>query len=116
MIDVIVNRRILVESMNEEDSTISLHDDSEESLVQFWSDPAKAGVFHLDVRELLEARGEPYSNIMGSVTRLKNGETLVLHVPFEPKPLIFQLQRMNCTCELKREGVDYFTLSITKKN
>lgn len=80
----------------------------------FWNDENAKGVYHLDVRQLLEMGGEPYSIIMSSLQKLMPGECLVLHAPFEPKPLMFQLERMNYSYELKKEGLDHCTLTIKK--
>jgi len=44
-------------------------------------------VVTLDVRADIRAGRQPCSNIMGAVTGLKEGESLRLLAPFEPKPL-----------------------------
>lgn len=43
--------------------------------------------FHLDVRPVLEAGGEPFQAIMGAAHKVLPGERLVLEAPFEPLPL-----------------------------
>lgn len=41
----------------------------------------------LDVREDLRLKKEPFDKIMGAVKSLKEGQTFILHAPFNPVPL-----------------------------
>lgn len=69
---------------------------------------------HLDVREYLEQGGEPYSMIMSEVSQLAKAESLFIHAPFEPKPLINQLKRMGFETSLNRVEPDHFVLKVQK--
>lgn len=44
-------------------------------------------VIRVDVREHIEAGRDPFSVIMGAVSRLNAGDQLLLIAPFEPTPL-----------------------------
>ena len=46
-----------------------------------------AGERHLDVHADIQHGAEPFERILAAVDALGPGETLVLHVPFEPTPL-----------------------------
>ena len=102
--------------MNEIDSKIDMKTDKTsdkeaDPLVDFWKDPKENG-FHLDVRALIEAGGEPYSIIMNHVREAAPESWLKIHAPFEPKPLLMQLQRMGFKTETSREGMDHFCVRV----
>ena len=77
--------------------------------LKFWEEGA---AHHLDVRPMLEAGGEPYPHIMDLVGQLRNGEKLVVHALFEPKPLIGVLQRMEKNVSAARVGEEHWELLI----
>jgi hypothetical protein len=62
--------------------------------------------FHLDVRPVLEAGGEPFQRIMAAAKEVEPGKRLVLEVLFEPVPLYRVLARQGflAWCERVREG------------
>ncbi len=70
--------------------------------------------FHLDVRELLRAGGEPYSAIMSCVRQLEPGQTLFLHALFEPLPLIRKLERRGLALAATHVGPDHWRVSILR--
>ena len=78
-------------------------------LVHTWSEGA---TFHVDVRALLEAGGEPYVYIMDCVNQIGAGETLVVHALFEPKPLEMQMTRMGFRIRSERVDADHWALTI----
>ena len=80
-------------------------------LLETWSEP---GAFHLDVRELLEHGGEPYPYIMDCLHQLMNGEKLVVHALFEPKPLIRQVQRLGYHVAARRESSEHWVTEINR--
>lgn len=88
---------------------VELKDDH--PLLKSWNE---SNAFHLDVRELLENGGEPYSYIMDCLHQLMNGEKLVVHVLFEPKPLILQVQRLGYQVAARRESEEHWIAEINK--
>jgi TusA-related sulfurtransferase len=62
--------------------------------------------FHLDVRPVLEAGGEPFPHIMAAAKEVKPGKRLVLEVLFEPIPLyrVLAKQGFLAWCERVGEG------------
>jgi len=81
--------------------------------VRFWPDESDSNRAHLDVRELLENGGEPYSVIMECVHQLAAGETIVLHALMEPRPLMRQLSGMGYGLSVSRVGPDHWQLEIS---
>ena len=79
--------------------------------VKFWQE---ARTYHLDVRELLDSGGEPYEIIMSCVLQIDAGDLLVLHAPFEPKPLMRQVRGMGLRARSARVDVDHWTLDISR--
>lgn len=51
----------------------------------------------VDVREDLLLKKEPFDKIMGAVKRLKDGQFLILHAPFNPVPLHKVMKRRGFT-------------------
>ena len=78
-------------------------------LIKTWQE---AATLHLDVRELLESGGEPYTYIMECIQQLRPGEVLALHALFEPKPLISQVRRVGYEVAPRREGEDHWIVEI----
>ena len=81
-------------------------------LVRTWSE---GSTFHLDVRELLEQGGEPYVAIMDCVHQVAQGDELVVHALFEPRPLIAQVTRMGLACRSDRIDAEHWTLTISQE-
>jgi uncharacterized protein (DUF2249 family) len=61
----------------------------------------------LDVREDLRLKKEPFDKIMGAVKQLEEGQSFILHAPFNPVPL---------HKVLGRKGFDYNSQKIDKKH
>ena len=80
-------------------------------LLKAWNE---SNGFHLDVRDLLENGGEPYPYIMDCLHQLMNGEKLVVHALFEPKPLILQVQRLGFQVTARRESEEHWVTEINK--
>ena len=85
--------------------------DHSDPFVKFWQEDR---TYHLDVRDLLENGGEPYEAIMSCVLQIDAGDLLVLHAPFEPKPLMRQLRGMGLQAGSARVGLDHWTLDISR--
>jgi len=81
-------------------------------LIHCWKDDSG---FHMDVRELIEAGGEPYTYIMEGINLIEGKNRLVVHALFEPLPLIRQVERMGLLSESQRESEDHWTLTIFRK-
>ncbi|HKI97897.1 MAG TPA: DUF2249 domain-containing protein [bacterium] len=79
-------------------------------LLRTWSED---GVFHLDVRPLLEHGGEPYVYIMDCVNQLDIGEAIVVHALFEPRPLMAQMARMGFDTRSERIDEEHWALHIS---
>ena len=61
----------------------------------------KDKIVMLDVREDIKFGREPFSKIMLAVSRLQDGEKLLLTAPFEPVPLFAVLANQGFTHESK---------------
>lgn len=79
------------------------------SLVKTWEEGER---INLDVRDMLEAGGEPYAVIMKTLHELPSGKTLSIHALFEPKPLIHQVGQMGYQSECRRVDADHWVLNI----
>lgn len=64
--------------------------------------------FHLDVRPILEAGGEPFQAIMAAAREVKPGERLVLEVLFEPIPLYKVLAKQGFAAWCERVGERHY--------
>lgn len=82
-------------------------------LIDFWNEE---GVYHLDVRELLEDGGEPFSYIMDCLHQCEPGVSLVVHALFEPKPLIPLVTDMGFEVTTERVESEHWTVTITPSN
>lgn len=60
----------------------------------------KAEVITLDVRDDVRSGREPFPRIMEAVGHLRDGDTLRVIAPFEPRPLINLLTRQGFECEV----------------
>lgn len=87
----------------------------EEAGVHFWVDDDDATRAHLDVRELLEDGGQPYSMIMECVHMLALGQRLIVHALMQPQPLILQLTRMGYFMEVRHVGTDHWELEVNAR-
>lgn len=63
--------------------------------------------FHLDVRPILEAGGEPFQAIMGAASEVLPGQRLVLEAPFEPLPLYRVMSKKGFEAWCEQIGEDY---------
>ncbi|MBU6079931.1 DUF2249 domain-containing protein [Allobacillus halotolerans] len=61
----------------------------------------------IDVRDDLALKKEPFDKIMGAVKQLQDGQSLILHAPFNPVPL---------HKVLGRKGFDHTEEKIEKKH
>jgi len=64
--------------------------------------------FHLDVRPILEAGGEPFAQIMAAAKEVAPGERLVLEVLFEPVPLYRVLAKQGFAAWCERLGERHY--------
>jgi TusA-related sulfurtransferase len=64
--------------------------------------------FHLDVRPVLEAGGEPFQRIMAAAKEVEPGKRLVLEVLFEPVPLYRVLARQGFLAWCERVGEGHY--------
>lgn len=63
-----------------------------------------AQVVTIDVREDLKSGREPRARIMDAVSRLREGESLRVIAPFEPRPLINLLTMQGFTATPTQAG------------
>jgi uncharacterized protein (DUF2249 family) len=68
----------------------------------------------LDVREDLKNKLEPFQKIMKAVHSLEEGDTLILHAPFKPKPLITLLKAKGYTCQTEQKETAHWVTRFTK--
>ncbi|AFV76083.1 DUF2249 domain-containing protein [Thermus oshimai] len=71
--------------------------------------------FHLDVRPILEAGGEPFQAIMAAAKEVKPGERLVLEVLFEPIPLYKVLAKQGFLAWCERVGERHYRAHFYRK-
>ncbi len=64
--------------------------------------------FHLDVRPILEAGGEPLTRILAAAKEVKPGERLLLEVLFEPIPLYRVLAKQGFRAWCERIGERHY--------
>lgn len=95
------------------EATDPLTEHLQNPLIHRWQDESDKSIKHLDVCEFIENGGEPYSIIMNFVSSLEPNSSLIIYAPFEPRPLIKQLENMSFTVKLKQEGQDRYSLHIT---
>jgi uncharacterized protein (DUF2249 family) len=88
---------------------MAIHYQILDPLVRFWMEEGK---YHLDVRSILASGGKPYDHIMSCVDQIRDGDTLVVHALFEPKPLVTQLAARGLRCVTRLEAEDHWTVTI----
>ncbi len=71
--------------------------------------------FHLDVRPILEAGGEPFQAIMAAAKEVKPGERLVLEVLFEPIPLYRVLGKQGFLAWSERFGERHYRVHFYRQ-
>lgn len=71
-------------------------------------------IVELDVRPILEAKKEPFKEIMGAVKSLRNGDTLVLHTTFKPTPLLKVMGKKGYSNECFHEGEKHWKIHFRK--
>ncbi|MGY0692789.1 DUF2249 domain-containing protein [Virgibacillus sp. FSP13] len=72
-------------------------------------------VIELDVRKDLRLKKEPFDKIMGTVKQLEEGQSFILHAPFNPVPLHAVLKRRGFEHEVERVEKKHFKVTYTKK-
>jgi len=72
----------------------------------------EGNAYHLDVRELLAAGGQPYQAIMDCVAQIEGDDRLVLHAPFRPAPLLKQLERLGLAVHTEQSSADHWVVTI----
>ena len=81
----------------------------DDPLVRFW---VEEGKYQLDVRAMLAAGGKPFAHIMSCVEQIREGDILVVHALFEPRPLLSQLVSRGLRCVTRLECEDHWTVTI----
>ncbi|GGJ95432.1 hypothetical protein GCM10007063_17410 [Lentibacillus kapialis] len=77
--------------------------------------PKQEKMVELDVREDLARKKEPFDKIMRTVKRLKDGESFILHAPFNPLPLHTILKRRGFSYEVEKIEKKHWKVIYTKK-
>ncbi|MFD1037701.1 DUF2249 domain-containing protein [Virgibacillus byunsanensis] len=75
----------------------------------------KEKMVELDVREDLRLKKEPFDKIMAVVKELEDGETFVLHAPFNPVPLHAVLRRKGFENNAEKIDKKHWKVTYTKK-
>ncbi|SDQ88137.1 DUF2249 domain-containing protein [Virgibacillus salinus] len=69
----------------------------------------------LDVREDLRMKKEPFDKIMGAVKEVNDGESFILHAPFNPVPLHAILRRKGFERIVEKIESKHWKVTYTKK-
>lgn len=72
-------------------------------------------IVELDVRPILEAKKEPFKQIMEAIHSLKNGDQLVLHATFKPTPLMKVLGKKGYQHEAFHIGEKHWKVHFWKE-
>ncbi|MFB4169754.1 DUF2249 domain-containing protein [Virgibacillus sp. JSM 102003] len=72
-------------------------------------------VVELDVREDLRMKKEPFDKIMGAVKEVNDGESFILHAPFNPVPLHAILRRKGFDRVVEKVEPKHWKVTYTKK-
>jgi len=88
---------------------MAIHNEIDDPLVRFW---VEEGMYQLDVSNLLVAGGKPFAHIMSLVEQIREGDILVVHALFEPKPLLPQLLLRGLKCVTHLQSKDHWTVTI----
>lgn len=71
--------------------------------------------FHLDVRPILAAGGEPFGAIMAATREVAPGQRLCLEAPFEPLPLYRVMQRKGFVAWCEQEGPEHYRVHFLRR-
>ncbi|WP_218212211.1 DUF2249 domain-containing protein, partial [Pseudomonas sp. 2822-15] len=69
----------------------------------------------LDVREDIASSNDPFQKIMQAVDSLGNDESLLLHTPFIPEPLLKVMNSKGFEHEVNELSKNHYTTLFTKK-
>ncbi|MCM3588767.1 DUF2249 domain-containing protein [Mesobacillus maritimus] len=75
----------------------------------------KANTIELDVREDIKKGNDPFRVIMETITTFKNGDTLILHAPFQPVPLYNVLAAKEFEHETQKINDNHYKVIFIKK-
>ncbi|SEQ43465.1 Uncharacterized conserved protein [Virgibacillus subterraneus] len=76
---------------------------------------ADVKIVELDVREDLRMKKEPFDKIMGAVKEVNDGESFILHAPFNPVPLHAILRRKGFERIVEKIESKHWKVTYTKK-
>lgn len=71
--------------------------------------------FHLDVRPILAAGGEPFGAIMAAAREVAAGQRLCLEAPFEPLPLYRVMQRKGFEAWCEQVGPEHYRVHFLRQ-
>ncbi|WP_018467766.1 DUF2249 domain-containing protein [Calidithermus timidus] len=71
--------------------------------------------FHLDVRPILAAGGEPFGAIMAAAREVAAGQRLCLEAPFEPLPLYRVMQRQGFVAWCEQLGPEHYRVHFLRE-
>ncbi|MBY0096597.1 DUF2249 domain-containing protein [Mesobacillus maritimus] len=73
-------------------------------------------VIELDVREDIKNNQDPFETIMLTISPFQEGDTLILHAPFQPVPLYSVLKSKGFGYETEEINGKHFKITFTKNN
>jgi Uncharacterized conserved protein (DUF2249) len=73
-------------------------------------------VIELDVREDIKNNQDPFETIMSIVSPFQEGDTLILHTPFQPVPLYGVLKSKGFGYETEEINEKHFKITFIKNN
>jgi uncharacterized protein (DUF2249 family) len=72
-------------------------------------------VIELDVREDIKNNQDPFKTIMSTISPFQEGDTLILHAPFQPVPLYGVLKSKGFGYETEEINEKHFKITFIKK-
>ncbi|GGC74481.1 hypothetical protein GCM10007216_01390 [Thalassobacillus devorans] len=75
----------------------------------------QAAIVELDVREDLKLKNDPFHKIMNAVKGLKEGESLLLHAPFKPIPLLKVMAKKGYDHQLEQIDPKHWQVTFFKR-
>jgi len=73
-------------------------------------------VIELDVREDIKNKRDPFQTIMLTISPFQEGDTFILHAPFQPVPLYGVLTSKGFGYETEEINETHFKITFTKNN
>jgi uncharacterized protein (DUF2249 family) len=70
----------------------------------------------LDVRPVIRAKKEPFQIIMEAVDRMQPEDTLILHAPFKPEPLLKAIYGKGFNNEVTQHNEEHWSVRFFRED